>query len=80
MKSSTERIRLNSQPEFILVHFGSFRGWSVFKLILIELDVKKRIQIELPPDGPVQVTNSWATFGDPKLCKQLRFSWAAASN
>lgn len=25
------------------------QGWSVFKLILIELDVKKRIQIELPP-------------------------------
>lgn len=42
----TKRLRRIREPE---QSSESGQGWSVFKLILIELDVKKRIQIELPP-------------------------------
>lgn len=41
-----KRLRHIREPE---QSSESGQGWSVFKLILIELDVKKRIQIELPP-------------------------------
>ena len=41
-----KRLRRIREPE---QSSESGQRWPVFKLILIELDVKKRIQIELPP-------------------------------